>query len=152
MLQTTLRESAPENSDAKRTELEEVQSRQRMREEELVTRHDAKTKVAAKLEQLRTQTASSTFEFDEMSSAARDDERLAKRSKVSRSSENSEETTSTAVYSALLAEYDKFKSRRETFLLENLCIPMLSKETEELRANVADIEKSCASANSTSIR
>lgn len=49
-LRTTLKEEDREQLDAKVAELKEVQSRQEMRVDELITMHDAQTKVASELE------------------------------------------------------------------------------------------------------
>lgn len=64
--------------------LERVQSSLEMREDELITMHDAQTKVATEIEQLLTRTGNRSPESFKMHSAAEDDQRPAKRAKVGR--------------------------------------------------------------------
>lgn len=85
-------------------ELEEVQSHLKMRDGELITMRNARTKVAAELEQLRTRTASTSSESVGVHSAARDDERPAIGAKGGRDSKSRIRAPSTATYSAVLAE------------------------------------------------
>lgn len=59
-----------------------------MRADELTTRHDAHTKVAAALGQWCTQTASGFSESDKVYSAAKDGENPVSRAKVNLGSEN----------------------------------------------------------------
>lgn len=55
--QTALLEKAREQLEVKVAELKEMQSRQEMRKDDLITTYEAQTKVATKLEQMRTKTA-----------------------------------------------------------------------------------------------
>lgn len=120
-----------------------------MKEDEPIAMHGAQTKVVAELELLRMQAANKTSKSAEVHSPAKDGERPAKPTKVSRGSENSLEAPSIVAYSALLVERDEFKSRFEALVCENQCISRLLWELKELRANIADIEKSNAPAKST---
>lgn len=108
---------AREQLDAKIAKLREVQLPLQMKEDELITRHDAQTKVTVELKQLCTSTAHRTFESVEVHSAAKDGERPAKRVKVNRGSENSLGAPPTAAYSAFLAERGEFKSGFEALML-----------------------------------
>lgn len=116
-LQTTLKVEACEQLDAKIVELRKMQSPLQKKVDELITRHDAQTKVAVELEQLCTSTAHKTFESVEVRSAAKDDERPAKRAKVNLASENSLGARSAVTYSSFFAERDEFKSGFETLML-----------------------------------
>lgn len=89
LLHSTLQEKARKQLDAKVVELEEVESWLDTREDELITVHDAQTKVGAELEQCRTQTASRASESVKVHSAAKDRGTPTKRANVNRDSENS---------------------------------------------------------------
>lgn len=59
---------------------------------------------------------------------------------------------STAAYFSLRAEHDELKCRCEALLLESQCIPGFVEEAKELRAKVADVEKSTALTKRTPTR
>lgn len=79
-------------------------------------------------------------------------EQLAKRAKVVRGLGSGESAPSTAAYSALLAERDKFRNHREVLILENQCIVGLMEETNQLRAKIADMKKINNSAKATFVK
>lgn len=81
-LQTTLCEESREQPEAKVAESKEVQSRLKMREDEIIMMYGAQTKRAAEREQLRLQTAKKTSTSLKVKSAARDSERSFKRAKI----------------------------------------------------------------------
>lgn len=87
-----------------------------------------------------------------MHSAAGEDERPANRAKVSCGSEDSNGTTSSAAYSALLVERDEFKSCLKALMLENQCVLRIAEEAGKLCAKVANIKNSNVSKKRTPTR
>lgn len=118
-LPTTMREETREQLDANVGELEEVQSRLKMKECEFITGHNGHKKKAAEAEQLLRQTASRTFDSVGLGLDAENDERPAKCAKVSHGFESNMRLPSIVPYSALLAERDEFESLCEALMLEN---------------------------------
>lgn len=103
--------------------------------------YEQQYKTISELAQLRTHSANDTAKTTELVPVATEGEQSAKRAKVVRGSGSGVSAPSTAAYSALLAERDKLRSRCETVILGNQCMPCLAEEAKQLRAKVADTEK-----------
>lgn len=123
-----------------------------MRDDKHTTMFDAQTCVAAEVEQMLTQTAKKTSKFVEVGSAAKEGERPATRAKLVLGWETSLEAPPAVTYTALFAERDESMNHYEELKRKNQCILSLAKQAKEQRLKVANIEKSNASAKSTSAK
>lgn len=151
-LQSSLLGESRKQLDAKLMEMKEVQYQLVFKDEELITLYEQQNKTTAEFALLRTQSANKTAETTESGPVALESERPARREKVVCGSGSDVSAPSTAAYSALLSERDEFRNRCEALILKYQCTLGLEEEAEQLRAKVADLEKTNASAKDTLVR